>query len=133
MSLITFDEYKTLPKGNAASSTFRETPTMTPSKRTNRRGKTATLTRPKKSKTLKASPQKIKSKLTPGVAYYIEDTTRRKNEYKEVYRGTFVKMQTIADNEYAQFKEIKKLVAPFGVGGTPFGFSEKGHRFIEVK
>ena len=42
-------------------------------------------------------------------------------------------MQTIADNEYAQFKEIKKLVAPFGVRGTPSGFSEKGHRFIEVK
>jgi len=124
MSLITFDEYKLLPKGNLASSTFRETPTMTPSKRTNRRGKR---------KTVKASPQKIKSALVQGVAYYIEDTSRRKKEFKEVYRGTFVKMQKLADNEYAEFKEVKKLVVPFGVGGTPTGFSEKSHRFIEVK
>ena len=37
------------------------------------------------------------------------------------------------DEVYVDFDNVQKIVAPFGVRGLPFGFSSRGHRFIEVK
>ena len=100
----------------------------------NKRKKGTRVTKTKKNQTKKESPKKVESNFIPDVEYYIEDTTRRKNEFKEVYKGTFVKTKIYQNGDvYVEFDNVKKLVAPFGVGGIPFGFSSKGHRFIEVK
>ena len=133
MTLITFEEYQKLPKGKIAKETYKEKST-TQTKVVNKRKKGTRLTKSKKNQTKKESPKKVESNFIPGVEYYIEDTTRRKNEFKEVYKGKFVKTRTHENGDmYIEFDNVKKLVAPFGVRGIPFGFSSKGHRFIEVK
>ena len=134
MTLITFEEYAKLPKGKLTKHTFKDK-SATPTKPVNKRKKGTRLNaRPKKNQTKKESPKKAESNFVPGVEYYIEDTTRRKNEFKEVYKGKFVKIRTTDNDEvYIDFENVEKIVAPFGVRGLPFGFSSRGHRFIEVK
>lgn len=133
MTLITFEEYQKLPKGKITKDTYKEKSTAQ-TKVVNKRRKGTRLTKSKKNQTKKESPKKVESNFIPDVEYYIEDTTRRKNEFKEVYKGKFVKTRIHENGDiYIEFDNVKKLVAPFGVGGIPFGFSSKGHRFIEVK
>ena len=134
MTLITFEDYAKLPKGKLTKHTFKEK-SATPTKPVNKRKKGTRLNaRPKKNQTKKESPKKAESNFVPGTEYYIEDTTRRKNEFKEVYKGKFVKIRTTDNDEvHVEFDNVEKIVAPFGVGGVPFGFSSRGHRFIEVK
>ena len=133
MTLITFEEYQKLPKGKITKDTYKEK-SSAQTKVVNKRKKGTRVTKTKKNQTKKESPKKVESNFIPGVEYYIEDTTRRKNEFKEVYKGTFVKTKTYENGDvYIEFDNVKKLVAPFGVRGIPSGFSSKGHRFIEVK
>ena len=40
---------------------------------------------------------------------------------------------TINNETLSDTENVEKIVAPFGVRGLPFGFSSRGHRFIEVK
>ena len=83
MTLITFEEYQKLPKGKIAKETYKEKST-TQTKVVNKRKKGTRLTKSKKNQTKKESPKKVESNFIPGIEYYIEDTTRRKNEFKEV-------------------------------------------------
>jgi len=134
MTLITFEEYEKLPKGKLTKHTFKEQ-SDTSTKVVNKRKKGTRLNaKPKRNQTKKQSPKKVESNFVPGTEYYIEDTTRRKNEFKEVYKGKFVNIRTMDNDEvYVDFDNVQKIVAPFGVRGLPFGFSSRGHRFIEVK
>jgi hypothetical protein len=70
-----------------------------------------------------------KNKLEPGKKYYIQDTTRKLDKYKTVYKGTFIEKR--GDSNI--FSEVEFVVAPFGMGGKPFGFNAKsGHKFLEI-
>ena len=70
-----------------------------------------------------------KNKLEPGKKYYIQDTTRKLDKYKTVYKGIFIEKR--GDSNI--FSEVEFVVAPFGMGGKPFGFNAKsGHKFLEV-
>jgi len=70
-----------------------------------------------------------KNNLTPGKKYYIQDTTRKIDKYKTVYKGVFIEKR--GDSNI--FSEVEFVVAPFGMGGKPFGFNAKtGHKFLEV-
>ena len=70
-----------------------------------------------------------KKNLTPGKKYYIQDTTRKIDKYKTVYKGVFIEKR--GDSNI--FSEVEFVVAPFGMGGKPFGFNAKtGHKFLEV-
>lgn len=70
-----------------------------------------------------------KNKLEPGKKYYIQDTTRKLDKYKTVYKGVFIEKR--GDSNI--FSEVEFVVAPFGMGGKPFGFNAKsGHKFLEV-
>ena len=70
-----------------------------------------------------------KNKLEPGKKYYIQDTTRKLDKYKTVYKGVFIEKK--GDSNI--FSEVEFVVAPFGMGGKPFGFNAKsGHKFLEI-
>lgn len=70
-----------------------------------------------------------KNKLEPGKKYYIQDTTRKLDKYKTVYKGVFIEKR--GDSNI--FSEVEFVVAPFGMGGKPFGFNAKsGHKFLEI-
>ena len=70
-----------------------------------------------------------KNKLEPGKKYYIQDTTRKLDKYKIVYKGVFIEKK--GDSNI--FSEVEFVVAPFGMGGKPFGFNAKsGHKFLEI-
>lgn len=135
MTLISFDEYAKLPKGKLVKHTFKEKTATQTTKVVNKRKKGTRLTaKPKKNQTKKESPKKVEGNFVPGAEYYIEDSTRRKNEFKEIYKGKFVKTRTTENNEvYVYFNNVEKIVAPFGGRASPVGFSSRGHRFIEVK
>lgn len=132
LTLISFEEYQQLPKGKLTKDTYKEK-SSTQTKVVNKRKKGTRVTKTKKNQTKKESPKKVESNFIPDVEYYIEDTRRRANRYKAVYKGTFVKTKTFRGDVYVYFDNVKQLVAPFGVIATPSGFRSKGHRFIEVK
>jgi hypothetical protein len=70
-----------------------------------------------------------KNNLKPGKKYYIQGTRRKLDHLKEVYIGVYIN-QTHGFNN---FRDVEFLVAPFGIGGKPSGFSAKsGHKFMEV-
>jgi hypothetical protein len=70
-----------------------------------------------------------KYNLTPGKKYYIQDTSRKKDNLKTVFRGVF----THQSNGHNNFKDVEFLVNPFGDVGKPHGFNAKtGHKFMEV-
>ena len=70
--------------------------------------------------------------LEEGKIYYIEDVSRRKKEYKEVYQGMYFPDPYSKDNETLTFKYVSIIVAPFGDGGMPMGFPKKNHKFYEA-
>jgi len=70
--------------------------------------------------------------LEVGKIYYIEDVSRRKKEYKEVYQGMHFLDTYSKDKNTLAFKYVRIIVAPFGVGGMPFGFPKKNHKFYEA-
>lgn len=79
-------------------------------------------------------PKKLiaSKKLEEGKIYYIEDVSRRKKEYKEVYQGMHFLDTYSKDKNILTFKYVRIIVAPFGVGGMPFGFPKKNHKFYEA-
>ena len=79
-------------------------------------------------------PKKLitSKKLEEGKIYYIEDVSRRKKEYKEVYQGMYFIDQYSKDVKTLTFKYVSIIVAPFGEGGMPFGFPKKNHKFYEA-
>lgn len=70
--------------------------------------------------------------LEEGKIYYIEDVSRRKKEYKEVYQGMYFPDPYSKDNKTLTFKYVSIIVAPFGDGGMPMGFPKKNHKFYEA-
>jgi len=70
-----------------------------------------------------------KNNLKPRKKYYIQDTRRKLDHLKQVYIGVYIN-QT---NGYNNFRDVEFVVAPFGIGGKPRGFSAKsGYKFMEV-
>jgi hypothetical protein len=70
-----------------------------------------------------------KNKLEPGKKYYIQDTTRKLDKYKTVYKGIFIEKR--GDSNI--FSDVEFVVAPFGTIGKPFGFNAKsGNKFLEI-
>jgi len=63
--------------------------------------------------------------LEEGKIYYIENVTRRKKEYKEVYQGMYFPDKYSKDKKTLTFKYVSIIVAPFGEGGMPMGFTKK--------
>ena len=79
-------------------------------------------------------PKKLiaSKKLEEGKIYYIEDVSRRKKEYREVYQGMHFLDTYSKDKNILTFKYVRIIVAPFGVGGMPYGFPKKNHKFYEA-
>lgn len=98
---------------------------------TTKRRKGARLTQKKKTNKVSSPPKKAEVKMTVGKKYFIEDKTRRKNEYKVVYTGTYLDIMTIGKNKYLQFKDVNVLVNPFNLAAIPSGFSPSAYKFIE--
>ena len=71
-----------------------------------------------------------KYNLTPGKKYYIEDTSRKKDNLKTVFTGVFTHKSNYG---YNNFEHVEFLVNPFGNVGKPHGFNAKtGHKFMEI-
>ena len=79
-------------------------------------------------------PKKLieSKKLETGKIYYIENVSRRKKDYREVYQGMYFPDPDSKDNDTLTFKYVSIIVAPFGEGGMPFGFPKKNHKFYEA-
>jgi hypothetical protein len=77
-------------------------------------------------------------KLIPGNQYYIRNGVRKRNDYIDVYVGTFDRMTSFTKpdgkkNEYFQFTEVKYLVKPsWGGSVVPSGFAKSGWIYTEV-
>ena len=129
MTFITYEKYDAMAKGKIASFDYKEKKET--KEQSTRRRKGARLTQKKKINKLSSPPKKAEIGMIAGKKYFIEDKTRRKNEYKVVYTGTYVGMTTIEKNRYLNFKEVNILVNPFNLAGTPSGFSPSAYKFIE--
>jgi len=79
-------------------------------------------------------PKKLitSKKLEEGKIYYIEDVSRRKKDYREVYQGMHFLDTYSKDKNTLTFKYVSIIVAPFGMGGMPMGFPKKNHKFYEA-
>lgn len=79
-------------------------------------------------------PKKLitSKKLEEGKIYYIEDVSRRKRDYREVYQGMHFLDTYSKDKNTLTFKYVSIIVAPFGMGGMPMGFPKKNHKFYEA-
>jgi len=77
-------------------------------------------------------------KLIPGKQYYIRNGVRKRNDYIDVYVGTFDRMTSFTKpdgkkSEYFQFTEVKYLVKPsWGGSVVPSGFAKSGWIYTEV-
>ena len=77
-------------------------------------------------------------KLIPGNQYYIRNGVRKRNDYIDVYVGTFDRMTSFTKpdgkkSEYFQFTEVKYLVKPsWGGSVVPSGFAKSGWIYTEV-
>lgn len=128
MDYISYEQYETIPKGKIASLNYKE---KTSSKETMRRRKGKKLTQRKKTTKLASPVKKAESGMIVGKKYFIEDKTRRNNQYKVVYTGTYVGISKIENDIYLNFKGVKLLVNPFNSAGTATGFSPSVYKFIE--
>lgn len=128
MSTVSYEEYDKMLKGKVAKLDYKE---KVENKEKTRRRKGARLTQKKKAKKESSPAKKEETGMIVGKKYFIEDKTRRKNEYKVVYTGTYEEVQKIGDNTYLKFKGVKILVNPFKLAGTASGFSPNGYKFIE--
>ena len=128
MSTVTYEEYNKMLKGKVAKLDYKE---KVENKEKTRRRKGARLTQKKKAKKDSSPAKKEETGMIVGQKYFIEDKTRRKNEYKVVYTGTYEEVQKIGDNTYLKFKGVKILVNPFNSAGTASGFSPSAYKFIE--
>jgi uncharacterized membrane protein YebE (DUF533 family) len=129
MTEISYLEYENIPKGKIASINYKEEKKEIKEKTRRRKG--PRLTQKKKTNKVSSPAKKAESGMIVGNKYFIEDKTRRKNEYKVVYTGTYVGMRTIGNDVYLKFKETKILVNPFKSAGTASGFSPIAYKFIE--
>ena len=79
-------------------------------------------------------PKKLitSKKLEEGKIYYIEDVSRRKKDYREVYQGMHFLDTYSKDKNTLTFKYVSIIVAPFGMGGMPMRFPKKNHKFYEA-
>jgi len=84
-------------------------------------------------------PKKQPTKnLIPGNQYYIRNGVRKRNDYIDVYVGTFDRMTSFTKSngkksEYFQFTEVKYLVKPsWGGSVVPSGFAKSGWIYTEV-
>jgi len=84
-------------------------------------------------------PKKEPTKtLIPGKQYYIKNGRRKRNDYIDVYVGTFDKTTYFTEyngkkKEYFQFTELKYLVKPSWGGETiSSGFAKSGWIYMEV-
>ena len=125
---ISYEEYDKITKGKIAKLDYKE---KTENKEKTRRRKGARLTQKKKIKKETSPAKMAETGMIVGKKYFIEDKTRRKNEYKVVYTGTYEDIQNIGDNTYLKFKGVKILVNPFNSEGKPSGFSPSAYKFIE--
>jgi hypothetical protein len=84
-------------------------------------------------------PKKQPTKnLIPGKQYYIRNGVRKRNDYIDVYVGTFDRTTRYVESngkksEYFQFTEVKYLVKPsWGGSVVPSGFAKSGWIYTEV-
>ena len=132
MASIPYQAYDNMSKGKIASLKYKESSGSKETKASTRRKKGSRLTQKKKSIKKTPSPKKAETGMIVGKEYFIENTTRRKKENREVFTGTYEGTTTLDDDKvYLNFKNTKIIVSPFGRQTAPSGFSSSGYKFIE--
>lgn len=120
-----------MSKGKIASLKYKESSSSKETKASTRRRKGSRLTQKKKSTKKTPSPKKAETGMIVGKEYFIENTTRRKKENREVFTGTYEGTAIVGDDVYLNFKNTKIIVSPFGSTVSPNGFRSSGYKFIE--
>lgn len=131
MASIPYQAYDNMSKGKIATLNYKESSGSKETKASTRRRKGSRLTQKKKSTKKTPSPKKAETGMIVGKEYFIENTTRRKKENREVFTGTYEGTAIVGDNVYLNFKNTKIIVSPFGRQTAPSGFSSSGYKFIE--
>lgn len=131
MASIPYQAYDNMSKGKIATLNYKESSGSKETKASTRRRKGSRLTQKKKSTKKIPSPKKAETGMAVGKEYFIENTTRRKKENREVFTGTYEGTTTLGDKVYLNFKNTKIIVSPFGRQTAPSGFSPSGYKFIE--
>lgn len=77
-----------------------------------------------------------RNRMRPGCYYYIEDTSRKEYQYRDVYHGKFLRinnqqeLNNKKDKLVRVFEDVEYVVNPFDREGVPFGFAGREFKYI---